>query len=213
MTAAHVSAQIALGKFYLHRWEGQVLVDWATSMIDQGFDAPVFVTLAKMEGAERAEQLDQFIDTCRSAGIVVYENMELAIRAYIEDLRRRALAGEIELAAAFAQIRPLAYDNSSILIPGLTELDEDLNLHDSGEKPFHHKALTAENRDEHLRTFFEELRIERGPWDDPTPATDDPIAVNQFDQEAYRAVEIVAIIVIFILSLIYLIAMVNSFFF
>lgn len=151
MTTAHDSAQIALGKFYLHRWEGQVLVDWAVSMQAQGYDDAAFVVLAGLEGAPRAQQLDQFLSTCADAGIAVQENMELSIRAYIEDLRRRALAGEIELAAAFAQLRPLAYDNTAVVIPGLNELDEDFNLIDSAQPAFHYPELTATNRSQFLQ--------------------------------------------------------------
>lgn len=204
-----MSAQIALGKFYLHRWEGQVLVDWAVSMINQGYDEPAFITLAGMEGAARAEQLDQFISACKAASIVVYENMELAIRAYIEDLRRRALAGEIELMAAFAQIRPLAYDNTPMLIPGLTELDEDFNLLDSRELPFHHKDLNAENREDYLRTFFDHLHIEKGPWEEVAPPADQSFGANEFDQAAYRYLEIAAVALIFLLYLLYVLAILS----
>lgn len=160
MTTAHESAQIALGKFYLHRWEGQVLVDWSISLLDQGYSNERLVALSTMEGASRSQQLDQFILACSASEIPVYENIELSVRAYCEDLRRRALAGEITLEAAFAQLRPLAYDTSSVVIAGLEELDEDLNLLDSEQPAFHHSDLAAENKEEYLREFFEQLRVE-----------------------------------------------------
>ena len=212
MTSAHDSAQIALGKFYLHRWEGQVLVDWASSMLTQGYEDDAFIALAGMEGASRSSQLDQFIYTCKEAGIEVFENMELAIRAYIEDLRRRALGKEIELSAAFAQLRPLAYDNTSVVIPGLNELDEDFNLLDSSQPGFHNEGITPENRDEYLLHFFENLTIEDGPWNDPDPIPAKPW-FNTYTTDSDLYIERVAIIIIALLYLIYVFAMLASFLF
>lgn len=211
MTSAHDSAQIALGKFYLHRWEGQVLVDWATSMLSQGYEAPAFVRLSEMEGVDRATQLDQFIRTCNEADIEVYENMELAIRAYIEDLRRRALAKEIDITAAFAQLRPLAYDNTSVVIPGLTELDEDFNLLDSNQPAFHHDGITLDNREEYLFRFFEDLKVEDGPWNQPEVATEKTPWFSTENEHAERYFEWVAIAIIALLYLIYVLATVVSF--
>lgn len=213
MTSAHDSAQIALGKFYLHRWEGQVLVDWATSMLSHGYDGPAFVALAEMQGVDRATQLDQFIYTCNEAGIEVYENMELAIRAYIEDLRRRALAKEIDIHAAFAQLRPLAYDNTSVVIPGLTALDEDFNLLDSNQPAFHHDEITLDNRKEYLVRFFEDLKVEDGPWNHPESeaSAEKTPWYTTYNNDANRYFEMVAIIVIVLLSLVYVLAMLASF--
>jgi len=202
MISAHDSAQIALGKFYLHRWEGQVLVDWASSMLAQGHEDDAFVALSEMEGASRSAQLDQFLYTCNEAGVTVHENMELAIRAYIEDLRRRALGKEIELSAAFAQLRPLAYDNTSVVIPGLNELDEDFNLLDSKQPGFHNEGITLENREKYLQRFFEELTIEDGPWNDPDPIPAKPW-FDPYSSDADLYLERVAIIIIALLYLTY----------
>lgn len=211
MTTAKDSAQIALGKFYLHRWEGQVLVDWATSMLAQGFEEEAFRVMAEMEGASRAEQLDQFIRTCIFADIVVYENMELAIRAYGEDLRRRALGGEIELEAAFAQLRPLAYDNTSVVIPGLNELDEDFNLLDSLQPTFHYEEMTKENRQEYLQEFFENLRIEEGPWNQSRDPRDVKTPLPpQSESDFARYAEMVGVIAIILIFILYVLTLLTS---
>lgn len=206
MITVNDSAQIALGKFYLHRWEGQVLVDWATSVLEQEVDSVEIRRLAKMEGAERTAQLDQFIHACSDAGIVVYENMELSIRAYCVDLRRRTLAGEIALAAAFAQLRPLAYDNTSVLIPGLSELDEDFNLLDSSQPAFHHPEMTKENSDDYLRLFFENLSVRIGRPAEPTGASRGNYASPVLPEfanyaEAVAVIFLVLVVVFFLLML------------
>lgn len=213
MTSSQQSAQIALGKFYLHRWEGQVLVDWATSMLDQDHDAEPFKVLADMEGKSRAVQLDQFLYACQTSGIVVYENVELAITAYVEDLKRRTLAGEIEASAAFAQLRPLAYDNTAVIIPGLNELDEDLNLLDSNQAPFHLEGITLENKEEFLMHFFQRLSVEEGYWN-PEEVSNEEDLFNRpnldYDKEQVRYVESVAIIILTLLFVFYVLLLLAS---
>lgn len=210
MTTAHESAQIALGKFYLHRWEGQVLVDWASSMLSQEVDDEPIRKLAEMEGAERTAQLDQFIYACGAADIVVYENMELSIRAYVQDLRRRALAEEIEFQAAFAQLRPLAYDNTSVVIPGLSELDEDFNLLDSSQPAFHNEEMTLANRDEHLKAFFAGLSVEEGPWDEPVRDKRE-VYEGPLSRDFASYAEAVAVVTVLVFIVLYLLLMFSSF--
>lgn len=212
MTTAHDSAQIALGKFYLHRWEGQVLVDWAVSVLEQGQEHPQLVRLAQLEGATRSQQLDQFIRACSAVGIPVLENIERSVRAYCEDLRRRALAGEITLEAAFAQLRPLAYDTSSVVIPGLEELDEDLNLLDSEQPAFHHSDLVTDNKEHYLRRFFENLLVEDSFTAPPRPARE--IGTNlppQPEADFARYVELTAVILITLLFVIYVLLLFAGF--
>ena len=211
MTTTHDSAQIALGKFYLHRWEGQVLVDWATSLLAQGVGDEAMRALSAMEGATRSAQLDQFLRACASNDIRVVENMELSVRAYCEDLRRRALAGEIDLEAAFAQLRPLAYDNSAIVIPGLTELDEDFNLLDSLEPPYHHTDLDEGNRQDHLRLFFANLRVEEGPWSRTRDPRDPEPSPRMQPGEIGRYLEMAAVLVVTLLLVLYLLSLLSQF--
>jgi hypothetical protein len=175
ITNPNPAAQTALGKFYLHPWDSQVLVDWAKSLVQQGWEEEELLVLSEMDHASREEILDQF-DTVTILNDIHVNFGELAaITAYLEDLSERVLADEIEPAAAFAQVRPLAYDLDGIQLSGLNKLDEDLNLIDSGEKPFHHPALIEANRNIFIRTFFREMKI-LPPLPDPqTSAGESPM--------------------------------------
>ena len=153
------AAQNALGKFYLHPWDSQVLVDWAKSLVQQGSEQEEIVRLSKMERAGREDILAQFDTATIIHDVAINMNEMAAITAYLEDLRRRVLADEIDPAAAFAQVRPLAYDLEGLQLTGLSELDEDLNLLDSGVEPFHHTDLVEANRNVFIRSFFRDMKI------------------------------------------------------
>jgi hypothetical protein len=152
-------AQTALGKFYLHPWDSQVLVDWAKSVVQQGMDGKEVVQLSKMDRADREKILEQF------GTVVLVNNLDVsfdeltAAKTYLNDLRTRVLADKIDPEAAFAQVRPLAYDLEGIQLSGLSELDEDLNLLDSGQAPWHNKTLIPANKNVFIRRFFREMRI------------------------------------------------------
>lgn len=159
MSTTAPAAQTALGKFYLHVWDHQVLVDWANSVVETELASAELTALAGMGGASREEILDQFETVVILNDLDVDFDERTAVTAYLHDLRRRVLADEIDTDAAFAQVRPLAYDLLGPQLAGLTELDEDLNLLDSGEVAYHHPNLTPANRRVYLRKFFRDLRI------------------------------------------------------
>ncbi len=152
-------AQTALGKFYLHPWDSQVLVDWGKSVVQQGMDGEAVTQLSQMDKADRKEILDQF------GTVVLVNNLDVsfdeltAAKAYLNDLRTRVLANKIDAEAAFAQVRPLAYDLEGIQLSGLSELDEDLNLLDSGQPTWHNETLIPANKNVFIRRFFREMRI------------------------------------------------------
>jgi|GEM_PF-1890897 len=196
------AAQTALGKFYLHPWDSQVLVDWAKSLTQQGYEEEELVALSEMDGADREEILHQF-DT-----VTIINNIDIsfgelpAITAYLDDLKVRVLANEIDLDAAFAQVRPMAYDLEGIQLSGLSELDEDLNLLDSGEKAFHNEDLVAANRSLHIRTFFRDMKI-LPPLPDlnTIPRRDD--GPRTFDDQLTGKLELLALIAIIGLIVLY----------
>lgn len=196
------AAQIALGKFYLHPWDSQVLVDWAKSLTQQGYEEEELLALSVMEGADREEILHQF-DTVTIINNIDISFAELvAITAYIEDLRQRVLAEKIDTQAAFAQVRPLAYDLEGIQLRGLSELDEDLNLLDSGEPAFHHKGLTPENRNVFIRTFFREMKI-LPPLPEATPRPGEGVE-REFEEQLTRNLEALALATLIGLMVLYL---------
>lgn len=155
----NVPAQTAFGKFYLHPWDSQVLVDWAKSVVQQGMDEEELVLLSKMDRSDREKILEQF------GTVVLVNNLDVsfdeltAASAYLNDLRTRVLADKIDPEAAFAQVRPLAYDLEGMQLSGLSELDEDFNLIDSGQEPWHNKNLISANKNVFIRRFFREMRI------------------------------------------------------
>jgi len=112
-----------------------------------------------MDRAGREQILEQF------GTVVLVNNLEVsfdeltAAKTYLNDLRTRVLADKIEPEAAFAQVRPLAYDLEGLQLSGLSELDEDLNLLDSGQSPWHNKNLIRANKNVFIRRFFREMRI------------------------------------------------------
>jgi len=158
-STTNIPAQTALGKFYLHPWDSQVLVDWAKSVAQRGMDGKEVQTLSKMDKADRDKILEQF------GTVVLVYNLEVsfdeftAATAYLNDLRTRVLADKIDAEAAFAQVRPLCYDLEGIQLSGLSELDEDLNLIDSGEEPWHNKQITSATKTVFIRKFFREMRV------------------------------------------------------
>lgn len=159
MHDVQVSAQIALGKFYLHPWDSQVLVDWAKSQVQRGDQDNEIVVLSRMENASRGEILDQFDDMVSWNDLEVDFDETVAITAYLEDLRDRVLSGAIDARAAFAQVRHLAYDLEGLQLSGLSELDEDLNLLDSDQPAYNYPEMTAANAEVYIRTFFREMSI------------------------------------------------------
>jgi hypothetical protein len=201
------SAMIALGKFYLHRWDKHVLVDWAESMIAKGHASDSMHFLSAMRGDGREFQLEQFFEVCRDHNLVVYDVEELALEAYISDLRKRVIAGEIEPEAAFAQVRPLAYDEEIILVSGLDELDQDLNLLDSAQPVFYNKDLTLETREEVIRRFFREFTVDTEPsakksvFEDTDPADTPP---PFFDENMLKQIEMVAIIFVSLIFVVWI---------
>ena len=195
------AAQPALGKFYLHPWDSQVLVDWAKSLIQQGYEEEELVALSKMDGADREEILHQF-DTVTIINNINISFGELpAITAYLNDLRERVLSNKIDAQAAFAQVRPMAYDLEGIQLSGLSELDEDLNLLDSGEPPFHHKELVTGNRDAFIRTFFQDMKILPSLHDfSPRPGEG---VEREFDEQLTRNLEALALATVIGLLVLY----------
>ncbi len=195
------AAQTALGKFYLHPWDSQVLVDWAKSLTQQGYEEEELVALSKMDGADREEILHQF-DTVTIINNINISFGELpAITAYLNDLRERVLSNKIDAQAAFAQVRPMAYDLEGIQLSGLSELDEDLNLLDSGEPPFHHQELVAANRDAFIRTFFQEMKI-LPPLHDFSPRPGEGVE-REFDEQLTRNLEALALATVIGLLVLY----------
>lgn len=195
------SAQVAHGKFHLHPWEGQVLVDWAVSMVQNGFDQHEMVKLSEMEGKSREAIHAAFLQAADLAGVNLPFTEKGAISTYLLDLRDRVLSREIEPEAAFAQVRPLAYDTEGLQLSGLSELDEDLNLIDSGELPWHNSELTADNKDVLIRRFFRQMRVvgrSRVPAE-PGSARSRYYAEN----ECTRYVEMMAVIFLTLLLVIY----------
>lgn len=198
---ANHSAQVALGKFYLHPWEGQVLVDWASSMVEKGFNFEGLKTLAEMEGADRSIVLRQFRKVGNKATISIGLTETEAVTIYIHDLRDRVLANEIDPIAAFNQVRPLAYDTDGFDLPGLSELDEDINLVDSDELPWYNADLTKDTKELVIRRFFRRLRI----LDRPMPVHAFPERSPRYyqDKELTKYVETVAIVLLTLLLVIY----------
>jgi hypothetical protein len=196
------SAQVAHGKFHLHPWEGQVLVDWAVSMVQQGFDQHDMVELSEMEGKRRELIHNAFLKAVEVAGLTLPFSDKGAISTYLLDLRDRVLSHEIEPDAAFAQVRPLAYDAEGIQLSGLSELDEDLNLVDSGELPWHHTDLTPDNRDVLIRRFFRRMRVirRRGIPADPGSTRSRFYAENEYS----RYLEMMAVVFLGLLMVIYI---------
>ncbi|MFK8165499.1 MAG: hypothetical protein AB8H12_23835 [Lewinella sp.] len=195
------SAQVAHGKFHLHPWEGQVLVDWAVSMVQHGFDQHDMVSLSEMEGKSRELIHTAFQAAVEVAGINLPFSEKGAISTYLLDLRDRVLSNEIEPEAAFAQVRPLAYDTEGVQLSGLSELDEDLNLIDSGELPWHNTDLTQENRDVLIRRFFRRMRVigrRRTPVD-PGSSSARYYAENEYS----RYLEMMAVIFLALLMVVY----------
>jgi len=204
------SAMIALGKFYLHRWDKHVLVDWAESMIAKGHESDAMHFLSAMRGDGRSFQLDQFLEVCNEHDLLVYNVEVLALEAYISDLRHRVSAGEIEAEAAFAQIRPLAYDEDVILVSGLDELDQDLNLLDSGQPVYYNKDLTIDRKEQVILRFFREFTVDTDPVSVSLPPSasdryesDYPSPI--FEDEAMKYVEMVAIIFVTLVLVIWVI--------
>ena len=195
------AAQTALGKFYLHPWDSQVLVDWAKSLRQQGYAEEELVTLSEMDGADREEILHQF-DT-----VTIINNIDIsfgelnAITAYLNNLRERVLVNEIDAQAAFAQVRPMAYDLEGIQLSGLSELDEDLNLLDSGEPPFHHTDLSVANRDVFIRTFFQDMKILPPLSNSFSGASED--VEQEFDEQLKRKLETLALAMVIGLVVLY----------
>jgi hypothetical protein len=199
------SAQVAHGKFHLHSWEGQVLVDWAVSMVQHDFNQDEMVVLSKMEGKSRMEILDAFLEAAEVAGISLPYSDKGAISTYLFDLRDRVLSQEIEPEAAFAQVRPLAYDAEGIQLSGLNELDEDLNLVDSGELPWHHTDLTPDNRDVLIRQFFRQMRVIGRRRQTTDPGFSNPRYYTE--NEYSRYLEIMALVFLGLLMLIYILVL------
>ncbi|TXF88576.1 hypothetical protein FUA23_14000 [Neolewinella aurantiaca] len=156
---SNLPAQTALGKFYLHPWDSQVLVDWAKSLVQQGKSEKELTVLSGMDRSGREDILNQFGTVVLVNNIAVSFDEFTAVSAYLNDLRTRVLADKITPEAAFAQVRPLAYDLNGIQLTGLSELDEDLNLLDSGELPFYNKEINASNKKIFIRRFFSEMDI------------------------------------------------------
>lgn len=201
------SAMIALGKFYLHRWDKHVLVDWAESMIAKGHASDSMHFLSAMRGDGREFQLDQFFQVCSAHNLVVYNVEELALEAYISDLRQRVIAGDIEPEAAFAQVRPLAYDEEIIMVSGLDELDQDLNLLDSAQPVFYNKDLTVETKDAVIRRFFREFTVDTEP-SPRRPATEEmqdaEVSHPFFDEDMMKQVEMAAIVFISLIFVVWI---------
>jgi hypothetical protein len=195
------SAQVAYGKFHLHSWEGQVLVDWAASLVQYGFNQHEMVRLSEMEGKSRELIHNAFLEAVEVAGITLPFSDKGAISTYLLDLRDRVLSNEIETEAAFAQVRPLAYDTEGIQLNGLRELDEDLNLVDSGELPWHHADLTTDNRDVLIRRFFRRMRVisRRRPSAGPGPTKSRYYTENEYS----RSLEMMTVIILALLVVIY----------
>ncbi|WP_020567291.1 hypothetical protein [Neolewinella persica] len=203
------SAQVAHGKFHLHPWEGQVLVDWAVSMVQHGFDQHEMVQLSEMEGKSRELIHEAFLAAAEVAGINLPFTDKGAISTYLLDLRDRVLSNEIDAEAAFAQVRPLAYDTEGVQLTGLSELDEDLNLVDSGELPWHHADLTSDNRDVLIRRFFRRMRVIGRRT---VPAGSGSGRSRYYvDNEFSRYIEIMVIIYIGLLTVIYVLSLIASF--
>lgn len=158
-STSNTSAQTALGKFYLHPWDSQVLVDWAKSLVQQGKNEKELVTLSGMDRSNREAILEHFGTVVLVNNIDVSFDEVTAATAYLNDLSTRVLANKIDPEAAFAQVRPLAYNPEGIQLTGLSELDEDLNLLDSGEEPFHNPNLISANKNVFIRRFFNEMHI------------------------------------------------------
>jgi hypothetical protein len=158
-STTNLPAQTALGKFYLHPWDSQVLVDWAKSLVQQGKKEKELVILSEMDRSTREAILEHFGTVVLVNNIDVSFDETTASTAYLNDLSTRVLADKIDPEAAFAQVRPLAYDLEGIQLTGLSELDEDLNLLDSGEEPFHNPTLISANKNVFIRRFFKEMRI------------------------------------------------------
>ncbi len=197
----HYSAKVALGKFYLHPWESQVLVDWAVSMIEKGFDYEGLSDLAKQEGAEREVVQAKFRRVCDAAGIHFDLSESEVVTSYLRDLRDRVLANEIDPMAAFNQVRPLAYDTAGLQLAGLNELDEDLNLVDSDELPWHNEDLTQDTKEIVIRRFFRRLRVIHPKRTADTFPGYSPRYYP--DKELARYVEMVTIILLTLLLVIY----------
>ncbi len=198
---------IALGKFYLHRWDKHVLVDWAESMIAKGHASDSMHFLSAMRGDGREFQLDQFFEVCSDHNLVVYNVEELALEAYISDLRNRVIAGEIEPEAAFAQVRPLAYDEEIIMVSGLDELDQDLNLLDSAQPVFYNKDLTLDTREEVIRRFFREFTVDTEPSakssvSEDAHSTDTPPPF--FDENMLKQIELAAIVFVSLIFIVWI---------
>ncbi len=158
-STTNTPAQTALGKFYLHPWDSQVLVDWAKSVVQQGMDGEEVVRLSNMDRSDREKILEQFGTVALVNNLEISFDEQTAAKAYLNDLRTRVLADKIDPEAAFAQVRPLAYDLEGIQLSGLSELDEDFNLLDSGQAPWHNKNLIPANKNVFIRRFFREMRI------------------------------------------------------
>lgn len=195
------AAQTALGKFYLHPWDSQVLVDWAKSLTQQGYEEEELVALSEMEGADREEILHQFDTVTIINNVDISFNELAAITAYLDNLRERVLANEIDAQAAFAQVRPMAYDLEGIQLSGLSELDEDLNLLDSGEPPFHNKGLSVANRDAFIRTFFQDMKI-LPPLPELGPRPGEGVE-REFDEQLTRNLEAIALATVIGLVVLY----------
>lgn len=209
------SAQIALGKFFLHPWDSQVLVDWAYAAVQQGFDEEEVQVLSDMEGEEREEILSQFRVVAVVNGLTVDFAEVPAITAYLENLRKRVLTNQIEPRAAFAQVRPLSYDLEGLQLSGLSELDEDLNLLDSNQPAFHNQSLTAGKEEFFIRTFFRSFEVlaplpdpADAPWDDEL--WDEMIAESD-EEKMMRYLESFSLALVIALVLLYIFLVLSGF--
>lgn len=204
MPSLQTSARIALGKFFFHPWDSQVLVDWAACQVQDGASNSELLRLSRMQGADRHAILRQFFAAAEASGLTVETDETAAAMAYLRDLRQRVLNGAIDPPAAFAQVRHLAYDVDAPHLDGLAELDEDLNLLDSQQTPWHNPNLTAENRNDHIRAFFRHL----GPLiANPRFWRRGPAVRQLYSDLDYRLVrwlEAIALAVIFSLIVLYL---------
>ncbi|MGK0335376.1 MAG: hypothetical protein ACI974_002204 [Paraglaciecola sp.] len=204
ISKTNTPAQTALGKFYLHPWDSQVLVDWAKSLVLQGKTDEELVALSGMERSSREAILDQFGTVVLVNNIDVSFDEHTAATDYLNDLRTRVLADKIDSEAAFAQVRPLAYDLDGIQLTGLSELDEDLNLVDSGVAPFHHDNLNATNKNVFIRRFFSEMRIL-----EPLPTSGDT-GRQRYDYELDTFSEGVSNVVLAVLSFLILLSLLSG---